>query len=414
MPSELTLSQSEAASLPGMRLFRSTALVASLALIFVIPMEGAVFIEGVGRLSRVVGLFAGTAWFLSVLVSGQIRRPRAFHYFVGLFVLWNILSVFWTIDLDRTIDRMQTYAQLGCMVLILWDLFDSQRAVRAGLQAYVLGSFASSLGIVFNFFHGDAFYTGRFTAAGLHVDDVGIILALSIPIAWHLATSGNHSGVLRQGLRTANFIVPAFAVMGICLSGTRAAVVAAAPALLFIGASLVRFRPAVRLGLALAIVGVFVVVFTTAPWHSIERLGTIGEEVAQGDLNGRLNLWREGFSVFLERPFLGTGAYAYRTAIESGKAAHNSLLSVLVETGLVGLALFVTCLALAFRSALKLPRWEAAFCITLLSVWLLGVSTLTWEHRKPTWLVLAFVTAIGAADWRYFTLQKDTDLSTKR
>jgi hypothetical protein len=37
-------------------------------------------------------------------------------------------------------------------------------------------------------------------------------------------------------------------------------------------------------------------------------------------------------------------------------------------------------------------RWrEAALWSVVLAVWAIGASTLTWEHRKPTWLLAALV-----------------------
>ncbi len=57
---------------------------------------------------------------------------------------------------------------------------------------------------------------------------------------------------------------------------------------------------------------------------------------------------------------------------------------------LVTLALFVWMLAPA----------ERALWITMLMVWAAGVSTLTWEHRKPTWLIFALIMTAWAGAWR--------------
>jgi hypothetical protein len=65
--------------------------------------------------------------------------------------------------------------------------------------------------------------------------------------------------------------------------------------------------------------------------------------------------------------------------------------------GLIGLALFLVCLALVLRDAIRLPRWEAWLGLTWLAVWTLGASTLTWEHRKPTWIVMSFITSLAVA-----------------
>jgi hypothetical protein len=38
--------------------------------------------------------------------------------------------------------------------------------------------------------------------------------------------------------------------------------------------------------------------------------------------------------------------------------------------------------------------------MTTLFVWAIGASTLTWEHRKTTWLFLTFAVAAAAAGVR--------------
>jgi len=125
--------------------------------------------------------------------------------------------------------------------------------------------------------------------------------------------------------------------------------------------------------------------------------------VAQGDLNGRTELWREGFNAFLEHPVLGVGTDMYRSVSALSKVAHNSYLSVLVEEGLIGLVLFVAILGIVVWQVRLLSRWDRNFWITVLVVWAIGASTLTWEQRKTTWLFLTFVVAAAAAGARRLT-----------
>ena len=86
----------------------------------------------------------------------------------------------------------------------------------------------------------------------------------------------------------------------------------------------------------------------------------------------------------------------YRSINSVGKLAHNSFLSVLVEVGLVGFVLFISILAIAFIQAWIQPKWERRFWFTMLVVWTIGASTLTWEHRKTTWIFLSLLIASAA------------------
>ena len=121
-------------------------------------------------------------------------------------------------------------------------------------------------------------------------------------------------------------------------------------------------------------------------------MGTIGTEVSQGDLNGRIEKWRLGLQVFADHPFLGSGSNSFPTVTGDNPrhVAHNSFISVLTETGLIGFGLIMAIGILVLLNVWRHPFWERLFWLSLLAVLVIGISTLTWEHRKPTWLILQF------------------------
>jgi len=41
--------------------------------------------------------------------------------------------------------------------------------------------------------------------------------------------------------------------------------------------------------------------------------------------------------------------------------------------------------------AFRPPRWHSGLWLTVLAIWAIGVFTLSWEFRKPTWLFLSLV-----------------------
>jgi hypothetical protein len=64
---------------------------------------------------------------------------------------------------------------------------------------------------------------------------------------------------------------------------------------------------------------------------------------------------------------------------------------VLVETGAAGFAVFGLMLALLAIFVWMMPGVERALWTVTLAVWVTGVSTLTWEHYKPTWLIFSLI-----------------------
>lgn len=387
---------------------RKVAFWLSLGLIFVLPMENVVFISGLGRLSRAIGLLVAAFWLATVVVTGRFRKPRPVHFVIILFISWNMLGVLWSIDVDRSIDRIQTYFQLVGMVLIIWDLYTTPATLRAGLQAFVLGAWVSVIGTIHNYFTANEFSYRRYNAAGLHVDDLGLILALGLPLAWHLVHVGAKEKKVALVLSIINYAYLPVASLAILLSGTRAAMIAAVPAFLFVFWSLQRFKPVVRVLLFAALIWTLFEMKALVPEAAFKRLGSIDNEIASADLQGRVDLWRQGFVAFSEHPILGVGPDAYRTVVTEGKVAHNTFISVLVEVGVIGFGLFFALLAIVVYQAARQPKWEALLWLTALLVWATGTLTLTWEHRKPTWLILSF--AITSAS--LFTRREESEFIT--
>jgi len=115
-----------------------------------------------------------------------------------------------------------------------------------------------------------------------------------------------------------------------------------------------------RLGLVAAGVGVIVALALLPETFARQRIadtGTVGL---------RLNLWKAAMAMAADRPLVGTGFstfpvnledYQHKMTLESpGKGrptvAHNMALSMLVEFGAIGLALYACALVAVFRRAM--------------------------------------------------------------
>ena len=111
-----------------------------------------------------------------------------------------------------------------------------------------------------------------------------------------------------------------------------------------------------------------------APAASRQRLATIGAELVQGTLHKRTTIWKAGLRAWKQRPVAGVGWGAYPDAVKPELGvppiagheyvAHNSFLSVLVETGLPGFALWMLLLAALALYVWVMPapeRFEAFF-----------------------------------------------------
>ena len=378
---------------------RTLAFTLSLLFNFSIPWEGVVEYEGLGSAAKLTGFALAAVWATSVVTTKRLRQPGPFQIVVCLFVLWNAASVYWSGDPENTLIQVGRWIQLLIMVFIWWDLYTTRAALLAGLQAFILGEFVALGSAMANFTAGNAFYSNyqRYSQSEQsNPDGFGIILALGIPVAWYLASSKSPFKMGRL-LKFINYAYVPAAYWGIALSGTRTALVASIVGMTFGLASLTRLRPAARIAIFLFLSSALLILLPyVQTLKSFQRFGTIVGEVTEGDLNNRANNWREGLVAFTEHPLTGVGSNMYRSVNSWGKLAHNSFLSVLVESGLIGFTLFGMLLTMAVIGAWGHPKWDARFWLTTLLVWALCASSLSWEDRKATWLLLSLVIASAA------------------
>jgi len=376
----------------------------SILLIFLIPWEDVTTVGSLGTLARATGLLVAACWAAMILTTGRFRKLRPFHLVAYLFVLWNIVSVLWSWDVDGTIERIKTYAQLLVLVIITWELYDTPVALLAGLQSYILGAFVLIGSTVSNYLAGieTAVYSGgRYAATGFNANDMGLILALGIPVAWHLAVSSVRGTIIRR-LKPLNLVYIPLATMAILLSGSRGSMIAAAPAFFYILWSLRRLSPAFRALVFVVLVAGLLASFSLVPQSSLQRLATTGSSISDADLGGRVSIWRDSIAVFSRQPLLGVGSGAFRVASVRRTVTHNVFLSILAELGIVGFTLFVALLAISVYEALNQPKLYAGLWLTTLSVWMLGALVHTWEYRKQTWLFLGLA-VVSSALWHQET-----------
>lgn len=363
----------------------------SLVMIFVIPWENIVNIQGVGTISRAVGLLVAGFWVVLAVGTKTIRRPHAFHLVFLVFVLWNGASVFWSVDVDRTSNSFFRYAQLFIFAYILWDLYTTPQALRAGLQAYVLGAYVSVYSVISNYQAGIAEDYSRFSATGFNANDVALIMALGMPVAWHLAVS---TGYFSKSwlLKLINFAYVPAALFAVLLTSSRAASFATFFVFLFMLASLTSIKLHLRVLVIIAVAGSLLVLQPLVPERSLQRLAATGAVVTAGNLNNRLDVWQEASDIIWEQPILGIGSGAFRSAAtETRGVPHSFVIGLLSEVGIIGFGLFATLLVMAVYSVRFMPKSSSRLWLTVLAIWVLGAATHNWEHRKQTWLFLSLI-----------------------
>ena len=380
---------------------------ATLAFIMTIPLENTLEVPGLGRVSRVMGLLSGLVWLVAVARRGGLRRPHPFHGAFALFLVWGGLTLFWSVDPRSSASGFITLVQIFGMLIMVWDLIRTRPQIEAALQAFVLGAGISAVGIIRGYVTSPRpLFPAheRYTIGSFEVDGIALILALAIPAAWYLAI---HKGKWsdRLPMRVVNFAYLPIAVFAMVLTGTRGAVVASIPSALFVVWSIWKSTGRTRIFGATAVILAGVLIAMLAPPALFGRIGSAVDNLAgAGDRSE--TIWRRSLEVFNTHPIVGIGLDAHRVAVplgfhitqgvahsSIGKEAHNTPISILVETGLIGLAAAGALALILLRSVSRLSGPDIRYWATQLAVIALGAQTLSLEDSKSMWLFFGLAVA---------------------
>lgn len=380
--------------------FGSLAFVSLWLMVFAMPWEDAVTIPGFGTSVRLIGMVALGLGVLAILERGKVRQPALGHVIMILFVAMAGLSFLWSLFPEGTLTESFSYVQLFTMVWLIWELAPDLQKQMHLMQAYVLGTFVSGVDTVYLFLaHQESVYQ-RYAGAKLDANDLGLIMALSVPMSYYLLihNKGWTVWVCRVQLILAGTTI--------LLTASRGASLATAVALTIVPLTQARLNGRQRVALILTIVLLISGALYFVPATSWERLATLPTEFAQGTFTGRTIIWKAGWEIFRTHPFFGIGANAFRVIVsrvltdpirlgdaDPAPPAHNTFLSVLVEQGVLGFAIFCALLIALALSLRGMPPFPQRLWIVSLAVWIVGVSSLTWEMRKPTWFFFGLLMA---------------------
>jgi O-antigen ligase len=370
---------------------RKAARVSLLMLVFAIAWEysldwGAPF----GNVARVLGLMTLLVSAMAIFREGHIRKLREVHWLILALYVWFCLSYFWTVVPQATLAHLRGYVQEMMLAWLVWEFAESAPDVRNLMRAWLAGSWVLAILTFADFVI--AYMAGadqvRFAAIGQDPNDVARFLDFGFPLA-ALLLDGKEGRIIRA-LALVYFPVGFACVL---LTASRSGLVVAMVALA--GCAVIASkRPQRRVALGtLVVVGAAALVIAIGSQATVGRLGTVTELWQNGDLNQRVNIWSEGWRAFERAPIASHGAGSFVTAagLAAEDSAHNTVLAILVESGLCGLVL-ATAIVLVTVRAIGRTSGELRLGLSVLMVaW--GISSLvgTVGENRTTWLLLGII-----------------------
>jgi O-antigen ligase len=195
-------------------------------------------------------------------------------------------------------------------------------------------------------------------------------------------------------LKIINFSYLPLALVTALLTGSRTSLFAIVPAAIFILWPKKVVISQFILRFVILVVSILLYL-AFLPSSIIERLASASTSISSGDIGGRVILWQETIASFIQHPIFGSGSGTLNTII--GGLSHQTFLSILAETGLIGFVLFMCILAIVVNQAVRLPKGYSGLWLSSFFVWFIAVLSLSFEFRKVTWIFFSFVIIEGAA-----------------
>lgn len=365
------------------------AFAAAWVLSFSVPWDDMILLPGQIQLARVLSLVVTGIWVGSILRGGVVRRPDIAHGWMGAFLLWASISVFWSAFPENTVRRSLSYLQLFTIAWVIYEFSVQRRCHLRLLQAFVWGEYVLLGGVLYSYFSEGALGDGRYTAAGVNANDAASTLALGVPVACYLFA------LQPRGRSWPNALYLPLATVSILLSGSRGGLLALGVAAVFplLLLSLLTWRIRVAMAVVLALsVSASLTFIDSFAWR---RLSTTAAQFAARDLNGRFDVWGLALSLFESHPWRGIGGGTFAATTGSRQTlsitGHNSFIEVLVENGGIGLALFLAVIVSVAKKRYRASRMEAALWMVVLAAWAITNLSCSWQNKNLTWLLWGFM-----------------------
>jgi probable O-glycosylation ligase (exosortase A-associated) len=298
---------------------------------------------GAIRLELLIGVFLLAVIALSDALKGSsIRFPKdrvtkILLLFIGVMILGFVFSEWKSGSFDIVFKFIKIYILYYFIVVmadrdkrfqyVFWFvvLFTSGVGIEAAFQ-YFSGNYRINQGIM---------RIGGSTSYGEHANSLAMYMATTIPMLLYIF------------VRYKIFIIKILAIclilsclVTLVITGSRSGI------LCMIGIALTyAWFSRQRVAYFIAVIFIAVASWFVLPEQYKERYGSIVGENLDGSSQGRIDAWKAGLGMFIEKPLLGVGpgifAAAYLDRHGVWLNSHSLYIEMLATTGLIGTAVWV-------------------------------------------------------------------------
>lgn len=313
-----------------------------LVMIFLIPFETILVLGKSFTVVKAIGMLT----FISFVFHCILNREKIAIEFKILIPL--ICFLFWTIwNVNAAYNRLFTLTQLVLFFILTCSLC-SKSNKRIDLVIYAL-TFACliTIPLASSAYISELEYGTRASLGEQNPNQYACLLSVNILLLLFFKTR------LNKYQATILYIVAVPFIYGLITSGSRGAAFALCLtlAVYFVGMTK-KYRTFAQVALIVFIVYSIIEVGPRTGLvkeHSIERIETI-KSIQDTTMRRRFEIWNIGYEIFLDNFFVGVGygnfpkIYAKYVGLlhDYGADPHNTYLSILVETGVIGFILAIS------------------------------------------------------------------------
>lgn len=319
------------------------------------------------------------------LATGKIKALNATDYSVSIIFVIAGLSYFWSLSVSFWL--LQYFYYILCLLTFLVTLSIADRLTVWNYLLYFLfaGSIVAMLSVqpVENEW---GVVLARQTIEGLNNNYISYILAGAVSLSLVYGYMNNSSRL--AWLFICIFI--GLVYYNLSLLGTRGAMISV---VLLVCWALIYKLVNRRIVVGLALVSIFSLVFISFGVFDLllSSFDMYDADRATGDLSGRLDVWPLARNLIYENLFLGIGIGAFSSYNPIGIGAHNFILTMLLELGLIGFILFSIVLIRGLMPGFYVdaPRISRYVTGSFICYWTPIALTGHWELAIPSWLIFA-------------------------
>ena len=314
------------------------------------------------------------ALLLSVLALGGLSLRRVLtnqplwmgwrSAVLGVYMVEAVLSPMWSMSPHNSLAGAAELVKHGLFFLCISNAVNTPKRLRIALGLYAVAAMAPGFGTFYNYVKGIDLvegFRGRWLGVLGDPNHDAMALVGAIPLLMYLTTGKNHS----FWVRALGVIGTGACLAGIVATHSRGGTIGLVVAV--VAFALLSRRKAIA-SMAVMVGAAGVLILAPTSFWARNETATLGQEDLS--IEGRFEAWKVAGRILHERPLFGVGENAFLTAwgeyapIDSDRlfghryVAHNLVLEVVGELGLVGLFGLMSFIAICTWSAWRARNGE--------------------------------------------------------